>query len=171
MVTTGDRDPDSDVWNSIRSWIGQLAMYYSDAPQALPRMDFRDGIPEEHRTCVVVPSMLSGIDSIDRLLEGLEIRYLANRDASLQFALLTDFLDADLEVMPSDQELVAHAQRGIDRLNQDYRRDGRDTFFLLNRNRKWNESEGTWMGFERKRGKLADLNAFLRGANDRFFEF
>ncbi len=106
------------------NWLCTILM----RPQALPRMDFRDGIPEEHRTCVVVPSMLSGIDSIDRLLEGLEIRYLANRDASLQFALLTDFLDADLEVMPSDQELVAHAQRGIDRLNRDYRRDGRDTF-------------------------------------------
>jgi cyclic beta-1,2-glucan synthetase len=148
----------------VVNWLCTVLM----RPQALPRMDFGDGIPEEHRTCVVVPSMLSGIDSIDRLLEGLEIRYLANRDASLQFVLLTDFLDADCEVMACDQEFVAHAQRGIDRLNQDYRRHGRDTFFLLNRSRKWNESEGTWMGFERKRGKLADFNASLRGANDRF---
>lgn len=148
----------------IVNWLSTVLM----RPQALPRMDFRDGIPEEHRTCVVVPSMLTGTDSIDRLLEGLEIRYLANRDASLQFALLTDFLDADHEVMPGDQELVAHAQCGVDRLNQDYRANGRDTFFLLNRSRKWNESEGTWMGFERKRGKLADLNASLRGARDRF---
>lgn len=148
----------------VVNWLCTVLM----RPQALLRMDFREGIPEEHRTCVVVPTMLSGIDSIDRLLEGLEIRYLSNRDASLQYALLTDFLDADCEVMPGDQELVTHAQRGIDRLNQKYCCDARDTFFLLNRSRKWNENEGTWMGFERKRGKLADLNAFLRGANDRF---
>ena len=139
-------------------------------PNALPRMDFRDGIPPEHRTLVVVPTMLAGLESIDRLLEGLEIRYLANRDASLQFALLTDFQDADEEVMTDDQELVAHAKRGVERLNQNYSLTGRDTFFLLNRGRKWNASEGTWMGFERKRGKLADLNASLRGAGGRFLD-
>ena len=130
-------------------------------PNALPRMDFRAGIPEEHRTLVVVPTMLTHVDSIERLLEGLEIRFLANRDASLQFALLTDFQDADTETSPKDAEMVGHAKRGIERLNQMYSLAGRDTFFLLNRHRKWNECEGTWMGFERKRGKLADLNAIL----------
>ena len=130
-------------------------------PNALPRMDFRAGIPEEHRTLVVVPTMLTHVDSIERLLEGLETRFLANRDASLQFALLTDFQDADTETSPKDAEMVGHAKRGIERLNQMYSLAGRDTFFLLNRHRKWNECEGTWMGFERKRGKLADLNAIL----------
>lgn len=139
-------------------------------PNALPRMDFRKGIPEKHRTLVVVPTMLTSLDSIEVLLEGLEIRFLANRDASLQFALLTDFQDADHETMPNDLELVTNAKRGIDRLNQLYSLEDRDTFFLLNRGRKWNESEGTWMGVERKRGKLADLNATLRGATSRFTE-
>ena len=140
-------------------------------PTALPRMDFRFGIPTEHRTLVVIPTMLTSPDSIEHLLEGLEIRHLANRDASLQFALLTDFQDANQETMPNDSDLVNLANRGIERLNQMYRLEGRDVFFLLNRSRKWNASEGCWMGFERKRGKLADLNATLRGANDRFADF
>lgn len=137
-------------------------------PNALPRMDFREGIPEQYRTLVVIPTMITDSDSIDRLLEGLEMRYLANRDASLQFALLTDFADSDQMENPNDITLVTLAKRGIERLNQMYVQQGRDSFFFLNRNRKWNESEGVWMGFERKRGKLADLNAILRGATDRF---
>ena len=146
------------------NWLATILL----RPNALPRMDFRTGIPSEHRTVVVVPTMLASMESIEHLLEGLEIRYLANRDSSLQFALLTDFLDASQETMPNDIELVAHAKRGIDRLNQTYGAEDHDLFFLLNRSRKWNESEGTWMGFERKRGKLADLNATLRGATNRF---
>ena len=146
------------------NWLTTMLM----RPNALPRMDFRAGIPPEHSTLVVVPTMLSSIDSIDLLLESLEIRYLANRDACLQFALLTDFQDASQETMPNDSELVEHARRGIERLNQTFALEDFDKFFLLHRSRKWNESEGTWMGFERKRGKLADLNSTVLGATDRF---
>ncbi|HUP81664.1 MAG TPA: glucoamylase family protein, partial [Pirellula sp.] len=146
------------------NWLTTMLM----RPNALPRMDFRAGIPPEHSTLVVVPTMLSSIDSIDLLLESLEIRYLANRDACLQFALLTDFQDASQETMPNDSELVEHARRGIERLNQTYALEDFDKFFLLHRSRKWNASEGTWMGFERKRGKLADLNSTVLGATDRF---
>ena len=81
--------------------------------------------------------------SIDLLLESLKIRYLANRDACLQFALLTDFQDASQEAMPNDLELVEHARRGIERLNQTYALEDFDKFFLLHRCGKWNESEGT----------------------------
>ena len=148
------------------NWLTTVLM----RPNALPRMDFRMGIPCEHRALIVVPTMLSGSDSIDRLLEGLEIRYLANRDNGLQYALLTDFEDADSVSMPSDMDFVEQVRQGIDRLNRNYSHEGKDIFFFLHRNRKWNDAEGVWMGFERKRGKLADLNATLRGATDRFSE-
>ncbi len=137
-------------------------------PQPLPRMDFRHGIPPEHRTLVVVPTMLSGEAAIERLLEGLEIRYLANRDHCLHFALLTDFLDAAQETLPGDAELVRQAQEGIEQLNEKYATERDNIFFLLHRNRRWNAQENVWMGYERKRGKLADLNASLRGAKGRF---
>lgn len=140
------------------------------SPQALPRLDFSQGIPPEHRTLVTVPTMLTSAAGIEHLLEGLEVRYLANRDACLHFALLTDFVDAASETLPGDAELVQLARAGIERLNAKYANVRDDIFYLLHRARRWNAQEGVWMGYERKRGKLADLNALLRGAHDRFAE-
>ncbi|MBC7966271.1 MAG: hypothetical protein H7Z17_10145, partial [Fuerstia sp.] len=138
------------------------------SPQALPRMDFCTGIPAEQRTLVVIPTMLSNSASIERLLEGLEIRYLANREQNLHFALLTDLEDASEETLPGDRDLVQQACDGITELAVKYEHDRADIFFLLHRSRRWNAQEGVWMGYERKRGKLADLNATLRGASGRF---
>ena len=138
------------------------------SPQPLPRMDFEHGIPPEHRTLVAVPTMLTSVAGIERLLEGLEVRYLANRDPSLHFALLTDFVDAASETLPGDAELVRLAREGIAGLNAKYADVRTDIFYLFHRSRRWNAQEGVWMGYERKRGKLADLNATLRGAQGRF---
>jgi len=137
-------------------------------PSALPRMDFRLGIPAELRTLVAVPSFLGDAASLRALLEGLEVRYLANRDENLHFALLTDLEDAPLEVMPGDDEFVRLARAGIEALNRRYEGRGHGGFFLLHRSRRWNAAEGVFMGYERKRGKLADLNELLRGDLDRF---
>jgi cellobiose phosphorylase len=112
--------------------------------------------------------MLSSPAVVEELLEGLEVRYLANRDDSLHFALLTDLEDAAQEVLAKDEELVRLAREGIERLNQKYDNHRPDIFFLFHRPRRWNAQEGVWMGYERKRGKLLELNAFLRGARDRF---
>ncbi|MBL8851882.1 MAG: cyclic beta 1-2 glucan synthetase, partial [Planctomycetaceae bacterium] len=137
-------------------------------PQALPRMDFEHGIPGEHGTLVVVPTMLTSPAGVEHLIEGLELRYLANRDPHLHFALLTDFCDAHTEVQTQDAELVKVATEGICQLNRKYASSPEDIFFLFHRARRWNPQEGVWMGRERKRGKLADLNAMLRGATGRF---
>ena len=140
------------------------------SPQSLPRMDFEHGIPPEHRTLVAVPTMLTSAAGIERLLDGLELRYLSNRDPSLHFALLTDFVDAAAETLPGDAELVHRAREGIERLNAKYADIRGDIFYLLHRACRWNSRENVWMGHERKRGKLADLNAMLRGAQGRFAE-
>ena len=144
-------------------------------PRSLPRLDFSHGIPPQYRTLVVVPTLLDSVASIERLLEALEVRFLANRDDQLHFGLLTDFHDAPRETMPGDGELLSSMQEGIEALNAKYRQrlDGADArgdaFLLFHRPRRWNALEGAWMGRERKRGKLSDLNAFLRtGATDRF---
>ena len=107
---------------------------------------------------------------IEHLLDGLEVRYLANRDPCLHFALLTDFVDAAAETLPGDAELVRLACEGIERLNEKYADVRDDIFYLFHRARRWNAQEGVWMGYERKRGKLADLNAMLRSATGRFAE-
>jgi cellobiose phosphorylase len=149
---------------SVVNWLAMLQV----APRLLPRMDFQKGIPAEDRTLVVVPTMLSRPTAIMDLLEDLEVRYSANSDAHLHFGLLTDFDDADQESNAGDDELVRLAADGIDRLNRKYAERRSDIFYLFHRPRRWNAQEGVWMGYERKRGKLAELNAFLRGAHGRF---
>jgi cyclic beta-1,2-glucan synthetase len=141
-------------------------------PDRLPRMDYSTGIPPEFRTLAVVPTMLVNEAELDALLEALEVRFLANQDSNLLFGLLTDFPDAQQERLPGDEALSQRARAGIDALNEKYRHtrnDGDDTFFLFHRARRWNPEERVWMGYERKRGKLEELNSLLRGgAVDRF---
>ena len=134
-------------------------------PHALPRMDFSKGIPLGSRALVVVPTMLSSVENIEELIEALEVRFLANRDNHLHFGLLTDFRDAQAETLPEDEPLLLLAQKRIEELNAKYREATRDAFFLFHRPRRWNPQERAWMGYERKRGKLADLNHLLRGGS------
>ena len=130
-------------------------------PGVLPKMSFKkDGIPDDCRTLIVVPMMLTTPDAIRNELERLEIRFLGNKDVNLRFALLGDFADAPRAHMPEDPEYLEIVVRGIEELN---RRHGVGRFFLFHRQREWNESEQRWMGWERKRGKLEQLNRFLMG--------
>ena len=133
-------------------------------PHALPRLDFKGGIPPEHRTLVAVPAMLTDPGTVDRLIEDLEIRFLANRDPYLHFALVSDLTDAAAETLPADEPLIQQAMAGIDSLNRRYPSEHHGHFLLLHRSRAWNSRDGVWMGRERKRGKLADVNAVIRGA-------
>ena len=140
-------------------------------PRPLPRMDFSKGIPTEYRTLVVVPTMLASMQNIEKLTEALEVRFLANQDPHLHFGLLTDFQDSQKETLPEDETLLRYARQKIEELNAAYAGSLNNTFFLFHRPRQWNPQEQLWMGYERKRGKLAALNALLRGeehAEDRF---
>jgi cyclic beta-1,2-glucan synthetase len=142
-------------------------------PHPLPRLDFSAGIPAQWRTLVVVPTMLSSAQNVEDLVEALQVTFLANRDERLHFGLLTDFQDAQRESLPEDRPLLQLAQARIDELNAKYGAgEGRsedDIFFLFHRPRRWNPQERLWMGYERKRGKLADLNALLRGRSENRF--
>jgi cellobiose phosphorylase len=138
-------------------------------PKQLPKMNFSKGIPSQFRTMVVVPSLIVDITQADKLVEDLEVRFLANRDPNLLFALLTDFKDSPDPALFEDDALVARVQKGIETLNQKYGRLNDDTFFLFHRPRQWNPRQNMWMGYERKRGKLSELNQLLRGeGEDRF---
>ena len=140
-------------------------------PRALPRLALRDGVPADLRTLVVVPTLLSGHAQIAEQIERLEVHYLANSDGDLRFALLTDWKDAPQENMPGDDELLAATIDGIARLNRRHgpAPDGNGRFFVFHRRRGWNQSERKWIGWERKRGKLHELNRLLRGATDTTF--
>ncbi len=150
-----------------------LLVSYFLAPRVQSRMDFRDGIPDEFRTLVVVPTLLLSRSGIQRLIDNLEIYFLANRDRNLFFGLLTDLPDGDGSAAErsddaEDAELLECCAKGVRELNKRYRSGGIEPFFLFHRDREWNPSEGKWMGRERKRGKLDDFNRFLVGGPSTF---
>jgi cyclic beta-1,2-glucan synthetase len=150
---------------TLINWITTLLA----SPKPLPRMDFSHGIPPESRTLVVIPSMLINQQNIEDLVEGLEVRFLANRDKNLHFALLTDFKDSVSKSLPEDEDLVQFTSQKILELNEKYKDTKNETFFLFHRPRLWNNGERLWMGYERKRGKLAEINSFLRGGSENNF--
>ncbi|TDI29634.1 MAG: hypothetical protein E2P03_09965 [Acidobacteria bacterium] len=140
-------------------------------PRPLPKLTLTDGIPPELRTMVVVPTMLTRQADIKESLERIQVHYLANPEGHLHFALLTDWADAPQELMPGDEALLSELATGLARLNDLYPGPQGDDkrFFLFHRRRKWNPQEGKWIGWERKRGKIHELNRLLRGATDTTF--
>lgn len=138
-------------------------------PRLLPRLDYSRGLPPDRRTMVVVPTLISTEDGVDQLIGNLEIHHLANPDTHLHFALLTDFTDSLTESTLGDAALLERARLGIIALNQRYSAAGRSIFYLFHRPRRWNAGERLWMGYERKRGKLSEFNAFLRGGASHCF--
>lgn len=150
---------------SVLNWLCILLV----KPRGTNQLDFSREIPIECRSMVVVPTMLISPRGVESLLEQLEVRYLANRDHNLHFALLTDFCDAEQEQLPQDELLIDLARQGIEQLNHKYIAERTDLFYLFHRPRVYNEQEGVWMGRERKRGKLGDLNKLLCGGDTKAF--
>ena len=136
-------------------------------PNVLPKMDFSEGIPTECTTVVVVPTLLSSEEQMRRAVRDLEIRFLANRDSNLHFALLTDPPDSSQQFDERDK-LAPLCAELIDGLNRKYGYEDKGSFFLFHRHRSYNQPEGIWMGWERKRGKLLDFNNLLLGSVDNF---
>ena len=175
---------DSDGINGFLLWfvgaiavlsVSQLAIALVDlfatrlsTPRPLPRMDFSKGIPAESFTLVVVPAMIASAENVGQLVDALEVRFLANRDENLRFGLITDLSDASEEKLAEDEPLLMLARQSMEALNRKYGGKG-DNFFLFHRPRQWNPQERSWMGYERKRGKLAELNLLLRGGSGRGF--
>lgn len=138
-------------------------------PRILPKIDLTKMASEDiPRVFVVVPTIFSSKEAASRAIEGLEMRYLANQDENLSFALLSDFTDADQEVVPGDEDLVDLIKQEVRELNERYATQ-KDIFYFFHRKRLWNEGENKWMGYERKRGKIHEFNQFLRGSESTSF--
>jgi cyclic beta-1,2-glucan synthetase len=150
---------------AIVNWLATLWV----KPKHLPKMNYLKGIPNQCRTMVAVPCLIVNPTQVKNLLEDLEVRFLANRDPNLIFALVTDFADSSEASLFEDDILISQVQKGIENLNHKYGRLTNDTFFLFHRPREWNPKQNMWMGYERKRGKLCELNRLLRNeSQDRF---
>jgi cyclic beta-1,2-glucan synthetase len=158
--------PASEVAISL---VQRLAARFAP-PRRLPRLDFSAGVPEEARTLVVVPTMLTSLAGVERQLDHLVVLAFGNLDPHVHFAILGDFADAAARDVPGDAPLLDAARTGIEALNRQLGEGRGDRFFLFHRARQWNEGERAWMGWERKRGKLEELNRLLRGATDTSFD-
>jgi cyclic beta-1,2-glucan synthetase len=140
----------------------------------LAKLEFPKGLPREFATLVAIPTLLLNEKQVRELIEDLEVRYLANQDANIHFALLSDLPDSVSRPRPNDTDpLVDLAVGLINNLNVRYgskNGGGKNGggFYLLHRHRIFNARQGVWMGWERKRGKLLDLNKFILGAFDSF---
>ncbi|MGZ5477734.1 MAG: hypothetical protein ACXWH1_14730, partial [Thermoanaerobaculia bacterium] len=153
--------PASEIGISVINQLITMLM----PPRLLSKLEMREsGIPEEYMTAVVVPTLLGSVHGVEEALEHIEVQYLANRDPNLRFAILSDFTDAPTEVREGDDAILAAATTGVKQLNARYANGRSDIFFLFHRPRLWNPGQNVWMGWERKRGKLAQFNRFLRGS-------
>jgi len=148
----------------------QLMNYLTTAllrPEILPKLNFLETIPEDCTTLVAVPALLLNEKQVHRLVDDLEVRFLGNHGRNLHFALLTDLPDSPV---PSreDDPLVDRCAKLIKELNEKYSGQQMGSFLMLHRHRIYNPREKVWMGWERKRGKLMDLNKILTGHYDSF---
>ena len=150
--------------------IVNLTVTRSVSPAVLPGLDLSKGVPSDLRTLVVVPVLLHDIEELQAQIEQLEVHHLSSAGGALHFALLSDAMDAQTETAATDETLVATALAAIAELNQRYPAADCPLFYVLHRRRLWSPGEGVWMGWERKRGKLVELNRLLRGATDTSFE-
>ncbi len=149
--------PISTAAASILQWLVARLL----PPRTQPKLDFRNGLPSSAKTLVVIPTLLGGERDLDGMIRQIEQHYLASPDPLLQFALLTD--DVDSKTMPQSEALIASASARVAALNDKHGKDAPGPFHLLHREPRWNPGEQRFMGWERKRGKLEELNRLLRG--------
>src|SRR5690606_33244049 len=138
-------------------------------PSRLIGYEFKDGVPEHARTLVALPTLIGSLDDVEDALHNLEVHFHANQVGELDFAILSDWRDSAEEQSTEDLDVLAFAIRRITAMNERYPRGDRPRFHVLHRRRIFSEEEDVWMGWERKRGKLHELNALLRGDLDTTF--
>ncbi|GHC75015.1 GH36-type glycosyl hydrolase domain-containing protein [Limoniibacter endophyticus] len=138
-------------------------------PTRLVGFEYKEGIPAEARTLVVVPTLIGSREDVEESIRNIEIHYLSNATGDVRFAILSDWPDSNLEEKEADRRVLNYAREEIARLNARYPMEGSPRFHMLHRRRLYNEAQGAWMGWERKRGKLHELNLLLRGEKDTTF--
>lgn len=156
----------------VKSIIINLANYiYSKRfrPKIIPKIEYKEDIPEECTTLVAIPSLLNDENRVEELVKNLEVYYLSNRGKNVYFAILGDFMDSDEEIAYGDEKIIDKGIRLINELNDKYA-DSEDIFYYFHRRRVYSKTQEKWMGWEKKRGALVELNNFLLGDKDTSFK-
>ena len=150
-------------------WFGHWLIARFSRPEILPEMDFSKAVPQDCATAIIVPVIIASPGEVDAIAQKVEILRIANPDFAFRFVILSDIADAQTETLPQDIEVEAALQKRIEDLNRRYAVDASPPFVLLHRRRKYNDAEGCWMAWERKRGKLEEFNRYvLRDGKDAF---
>lgn len=148
------------IWSIVIGLV-HWAVTRISKPYHIAKLELKDGIPEEYRTMVVIPTLLTNEKRVTELVEQMEVFYLANQEENIHLALVGDYKDGPEEHTEQDQLIIDTGRRLVEELNQKYGRE--DVFFLFHRHRQWNANQSSWMGWERKRGALTEFNALLAG--------
>lgn len=128
-------------------------------PKLIPKIDYEESIPKEASTIVVIPTILKSSAKVKEMIHKLEVYYLANKLDNIYFALLGDCSEESIEETEFDEEVMKAGIAEVSKLNQKY---GQNKFFFLYRKRTWNECEGAYIGWERKRGLLSTFNLYIK---------
>lgn len=156
--------PSSDIGINLTNYL--LMKIYPTT--MLPRLEFKEGIPKEASTMVIIPALLTDKKSVKELIDKMEVYYLANKEDNIYFSLVGDFKDADSENIETDVDIITEALNGIKKLNQNYSGE-KEIFYYFHRKRIYNKKQGKWIGWERKRGAIIEFNDLLAGKNDTSF--
>ncbi|MCX8129462.1 MAG: glycosyl transferase [Clostridia bacterium] len=159
--------PSSEIAVTMVNWLVCSII----KPVAFPRLELKDGIPGEYATVIVIPALLPDEKRVAELLENLETHYLANKEKNLYFALAGDFKDSSVKEMPGDEQIIKAGVEGVKELNRKYSNGRENVFFFFHRERKLNKKENKWMGWERKRGALVELNSLLLGSEKTSYSY
>ena len=134
-------------------------------PKPIPKLDFSHGIDEQHKTMVIIPTILKSKEKVQELMKKLEIFYLANQSDNIYFTLLGDCSESDKRQEEFDTEVMQEGERLVELFNEKYKQDENKMpiFSFIYRKRVWNEKEGAYLGWERKRGMMTQFNDYLLG--------
>lgn len=149
--------PAGTVASVLCNWLITLTL----PPAVLPKMDFTSGIPDEHRALVSISVLISNDGDVSHALQQIERHYLASNHSGVRFAVLSGLFDSNSFVTARDAALEQRLREGVQALNRRYGAEAVDPFIWLHRHRVWNAHEGVWMCWERKRGKLRELNRLI----------
>ena len=158
--------PSSEIAVSIVNWVANRAL----KPAVFPALELRGGIPESMSAMIVIPALLPDEARVKEIMVNMETHYLSNRDNNLYFALAGAFKDSKIE-LPPDMTIINAAMRGIKELNEKYADDDTKIFYYFHRSSQYNPENNQWIGWERKRGALIELNDLLLGSESTSFSF
>ena len=156
------------IFNGIAVFLVNRLCCRAFEPSFLPKLYFKDVIPDDFKTIVVIPAIFNDTHKVKEQIRQLEVHYLNNPEGNIYYAILGDFSDAREERMPEDHKIVDAGIKGIKKLNLKYKEN---RFFYFHRSRKWNQQEKLWMGWERKRGKLIEFNRLLLHEGTTSYEY